>query len=262
METRTGAIVVKLVIVLGYFHFSVAEENACGDCNAKLDFLMKAHADLLTKYETLLDLFENYRDRIETLEGKIKDANIRHIYAEGRTVERQSLAVGMSGFGDADTFDNQTKQAVETSQEVDNETRQRTLDVNADVHSVNQSLVADDVRVVSSDAISRNVRNGQVPEHVAFSTYLDHDQAIFHHGQVVKCNGIIINDGDAYNPASGVFTAHIPGVYFFAFTIDSLKGRVNVELVKDGIYMVGGAGNLGGMGGNYAVVRLARGESV
>ncbi|KAH3787909.1 hypothetical protein DPMN_166040 [Dreissena polymorpha] len=108
----------------------------------------------------------------------------------------------------------------------------------------------------------RDTRSLDVEENVAFSAYLDQELTHLHIGQIVRCNQIVINDGSGYNAASGVFTAHVPGVHFFTFAIDTHANEMNVRLVQDGVNLFGAVSTPRIMGGNYSMTRLGRGQSV
>ena len=120
----------------------------------------------------------------------------------------------------------------------------------------------DNDETVDADGILRDTRSGELPENVAFSAYLDKELTHLHVGHIVRCNQIVINDGSGYNAASGVFTAPVPGVYFFTFAIDTNAGEMNVRLVQDGVNLFGAVSTPRIMGGNYGVTRLGRGQSV
>ncbi|XP_053398255.1 adiponectin-like [Mercenaria mercenaria] len=99
-------------------------------------------------------------------------------------------------------------------------------------------------------------------ENVAFSYYLDHELTDISHGTTIICNQILINEGDGYNAKTGIFTAHIPGVYFLAYSIDSKVTDTNVRLLLDGTNLVDAVAQVDTMGSNMAIVRLERGQSV
>ncbi|KAH3787911.1 hypothetical protein DPMN_166042 [Dreissena polymorpha] len=95
------AMLIKCMFILGSLHFSQGTEDAsCRDCNTRLDNMMKVHEDLLMKYETLLQVYENNRDRIEALEGKIKDAELENgssqVGAISSTEEAENVTVDVS----------------------------------------------------------------------------------------------------------------------------------------------------------------------
>ena len=103
---------------------------------------------------------------------------------------------------------------------------------------------------------------------IAFSAYLSHVIPHLSHGHTIKFDQIILNDGNAYNQYSGVFTVPRSGVYLLTFTFDvydnwqstGLKLVVNNRNIVDGI--AESNGNKHSMAGNTVIIRLARGEVV
>ena len=71
--------------------------------------------------------------------------------------------------------------------------------------------------------------------HIAFSVYLGHDILHTAPGDTIKCDQIILNDGNGYNSHTGIFTARITGVYLFSFSVAVYdKARlIGVKLVVD-----------------------------
>ncbi|KAH3753184.1 hypothetical protein DPMN_187818 [Dreissena polymorpha] len=69
-------------------------------------------------------------------------------------------------------------------------------------------------------------------ENVAFSAYLSYMIPHLAIGHVIKCDRTLLNDGNAYNTATGIFTVPITGVYLLSASIDSLK-NTHVKVVVD-----------------------------
>ena len=117
--------------------------------------------------------------------------------------------------------------------------------------------------------ISGAQKRAAVAGGIAFSAYLG--RIIYHvmTGNIVKCDQILLNDGNAYNGHTGIFTVPETGVYLLTFTIATsaldhwivvamkVDGRVIVEAGLDTKY----TGHIG-MGSNIAIVKLNYGESV
>jgi len=107
----------------------------------------------------------------------------------------------------------------------------------------------------------------------AFMAYLSRPQELGK-DQHVKFDRVILNDGNRYNPHTGVFMAKYSGVYMFSYSIaQSSKEQLNVRLVVDGHNIDGAVapgGKHGGchcgkkvrMGGNSAVIHVCKGHSV
>ncbi|KAH3798349.1 hypothetical protein DPMN_151948 [Dreissena polymorpha] len=68
----------------------------------------------------------------------------------------------------------------------------------------------------SEKRISRSVAGN-----VAFSAFLSHSIDHIALGQVIKCDRTVLNDGNAYNTATGMFTVPITGVYLLSMSVDS-----------------------------------------
>lgn len=105
-------------------------------------------------------------------------------------------------------------------------------------------------------------------QHVAFSSYLDHNIPHIAAGDVVKCNQILYSAGNGYNPHTGIFTAPDSGVYFFTFSIHNYHRETNVRLVLDGNNVVGAvihttSGDIeNNMASNSAIIQVNAGQSV
>lgn len=105
-------------------------------------------------------------------------------------------------------------------------------------------------------------------ENIAFSAYLTHTIPVLSPGHIVKCDRILLNDGNGYNIFTGVFTVPISGVYLLTFTLDNKDQprRTHVKLVVDDreivAAMVFPTASGEDMGGNIAITRLNQGESL
>ena len=104
---------------------------------------------------------------------------------------------------------------------------------------------------------------------VAFTAYLSHIIDNMGIGHTIKCDQVLLNDGNAYSAHSGTFTVPQSGVYLLTFSIAaySLHDKTNVKLVSntrnivDAIVWVKDSGHHV-MGGNTAIVRLNSAEKV
>ena len=120
-------------------------------------------------------------------------------------------------------------------------------------------------------SISKNGRKQRTlsSEHTAFSAYLGNTTQHFMTGHVVKCDQVLLNDRQAYNSYTGIFTVPDTGVYLLTFTIATyLLDRYVIVQIKVNNRMISEAGidvkytRHSVMGGNTAIVRLNQGESV
>ncbi|XP_052259149.1 heavy metal-binding protein HIP-like [Dreissena polymorpha] len=60
----------------------------------------------------------------------------------------------------------------------------------------------------------------QVVESVAFSAYLNRDAINLSRSHTIQFQGVVLNDGNAYNKYTGVFTVPLDGVYFLLITAE------------------------------------------
>ena len=104
---------------------------------------------------------------------------------------------------------------------------------------------------------------------IAFSAYVSKLIPHLVAGHVIKCDHVIFNDGNNYNPLTGIFTVSEPGVYLLTFTIatDALAHWIWVKLVVDNREILKVATDAQydvhvEMGSNTAILRLNQGESV
>ncbi|KAK3606651.1 hypothetical protein CHS0354_035645 [Potamilus streckersoni] len=105
-------------------------------------------------------------------------------------------------------------------------------------------------------------------EPVAFSTYIS--KYVDHLGinQVIKYDGVLTNEGNAYNVHSGMFTCPQDGLYLISFFVATISNQaVFVQLMVDDINDSGAVAysmhpGQNDQGGNVALLRLRRGQSV
>ena len=125
--------------------------------------------------------------------------------------------------------------------------------------------------------IKKQLRNGKglqakrdiVAEGVAFSAYLDHNIQHMGTGHTIKCNKVLLNDGNHYNAFTGTFTVPQTGVYLLTFNFDiwTSYGSTRVRLVVNNREIVDATGTVKAsskdlMSGNTAIIKLNQGESV
>ena len=105
---------------------------------------------------------------------------------------------------------------------------------------------------------------------IAFSAYLSHQSSNMAIGHTIKCNKVLLNDGNAYSPFTGTFTAPITGVYFLTYHISAwgtndetiIKLVVNNRNIVDADAEPKGSPAHHANSGNSAIIRLNSGEKV
>ena len=112
-------------------------------------------------------------------------------------------------------------------------------------------------------------KKGQVSIGIAFSAYLGHIIYNMSIGYTVKCDQVLLNDGNAYSPYTGVFTVPETGVYLLTFSIAAaiVEDKTHVKLVSNNRNIVDAVvwtkvNWHHVMGGNTAIVRLNSGEKL
>ncbi|KAL3888350.1 hypothetical protein ACJMK2_000720 [Sinanodonta woodiana] len=103
---------------------------------------------------------------------------------------------------------------------------------------------------------------------VAFSAYLAQSISELGLKQRIKYGGVLTNEGNAYNPNTGIFTCPSSGLYLISFftSIHGISGTW-VRLVVDDINVSDAVSrgfdpNGDDQGGNVAILRLTTGQSV
>ena len=69
---------------------------------------------------------------------------------------------------------------------------------------------------------------------VAFHAYLDNSDGEIKKDDVLKFTKVFVNDGQGYNPSTGIFKAPYPGVYKFTAHVCGIE-KEEVEDVKYGV---------------------------
>ncbi|KAL4240136.1 positive regulation of adiponectin secretion [Mactra antiquata] len=103
-------------------------------------------------------------------------------------------------------------------------------------------------------------------EVVAFSAYLAHDVTGLGPAHTIVLDGVYLNDGNAYNKFTGIFTVPIDGVYLLFFACqDYHSHRIYTQLVVDGVAkstILEFANGQHAMGANTVILKLTVGQSV
>ena len=104
---------------------------------------------------------------------------------------------------------------------------------------------------------------------IAFSAVLKHNLVNMGPGHTIKMDEILLNDGNAFNIHTGIFTVPASGVYLLTFTTNVyFSGRHSAtNLVVDNRVIVsaiimGSSTSHYVMGGNTAIIRLTGGQTV
>ena len=123
----------------------------------------------------------------------------------------------------------------------------------------------------------KQLRNGKrklqkreiTTEGTAFSAYLSHFIEHMGPGHTVKCDRVILNDGNGYSPITGIFTVPQTGVYLltFNFGIWSINDFTEINLVVNNQNLVDATGQVKSVrhretSGNTVITHLDQGDSV
>lgn len=105
---------------------------------------------------------------------------------------------------------------------------------------------------------------------VAFNAQLTGPRSNIGIGQAIKFDRVHLNDGNAYNSHTGIFTAPQSGVYMFAYFFahaGASTGQAWLRLMHDGKTINAAVSDISDrwqdtQGGNFAFIRLTSGNSV
>ncbi|KAL4229496.1 hypothetical protein ACF0H5_012536 [Mactra antiquata] len=105
-------------------------------------------------------------------------------------------------------------------------------------------------------------------ERVAFTAYLDHNLDNLGIDHPIVYNKVILNEGSAYNPTSGMFTCPMDGLFAFYFSVSTngvnqivakltVNGENKVDAISDTYHEYHEA-----QGSNFVLVSLTAGQQV
>jgi len=76
-----------------------------------------------------------------------------------------------------------------------------------------------------------------IQEEISLSAYLSNLIDNLPPGKIVKCNRVIINDGNSYNPKTGICVQFQRKVWTFSPTASTFtQSETHIKLVTDGVY--------------------------
>ncbi|XP_053400812.1 complement C1q tumor necrosis factor-related protein 3-like [Mercenaria mercenaria] len=107
----------------------------------------------------------------------------------------------------------------------------------------------------------------QEREQVAFSAYLKHDLSNLGPGHTIQYGATVLNEGNAFNVNTGIFTVPVSGVYLFSFACEDYRNhRIYADILVDGtrksLVLEGPVANAHSMGTNVVILRLTKGQAV
>ena len=111
----------------------------------------------------------------------------------------------------------------------------------------------------------------QTTSKAAFSVYLDQNLANLGPDQTIIYKGILLNDGNAYNQYSGIFTVPVTGTYLFTATAEDVNhDLIWLKIVKNGVLQSSikiypyqySSVRYNSQGSNTVIMRCTQGESV
>ncbi|XP_045203632.2 uncharacterized protein LOC123556753 [Mercenaria mercenaria] len=195
---------------------------------------LEGQKELNRKLENELHAQRMILDLLQTNNDKLKQ--------KGDIMEQQNESIKhflehITRSGDVDVNENMTKSSVR-------QTAQR------HVGDINEIRVARQER-----------------EQVAFSAYLKHDLSNLGPGHTIQYGATVLNEGNALNVHTGIFTVPVSGVYFFSFACeDDHNHRIYADILVDGtrksLILEGPVANAHSMGTNVVILRLTKGQAV
>ena len=230
-------------------------------CNAVLEAFPTLEAGVAQqniKIRELEDIIDKQHQIIQTLLDKDNNAGV----SEGINVLNPILKKNQDS-GTVGHAAGTSRLSPETDD--DNE---GIVDISEDIKSSTQIQNERQENGVRSINQKPRYRRASLPREMAFSSYLNSAVEHLSPGYVIKCDKVLINDGDSYNPLTGIFTVPIDGVYLLTYTIDSFT-ETHIKLVTDGINTSDAVSDphvlrndFEIMSSNTIIVRLRQGQSV
>ncbi|KAK3590478.1 hypothetical protein CHS0354_015645 [Potamilus streckersoni] len=114
----------------------------------------------------------------------------------------------------------------------------------------------------------RGIRRDVIPDHAAFTAYIDHSLTGIFNEMIIRFPTTLLNDGNAYNIHTGIFTVPTDGTYLFIFSIVRFHPtQLVAKLVVDNsgkVDAIADPAHDGNehQGTNAAILRLQKGQSV
>ena len=200
---------------------------------------------------------------IEQSYENIEDAHRKAIIkSSGKIKLSQNKKIGTKDLDKSTTMESGRTVSTRKFQGVNNITSSRT-DINR--FSESGKGISKQLKFGKRVLQKRNITT----EGVAFSAYLNHNILHMGAGHTIKCNQVLLNDGNHYNSFTGIFTVPQTGVYLltFSFGVEHINDVTEVRLVVNNREIVdAGAQAIGTLqrstSGNTAIIKLNQGESV
>jgi hypothetical protein len=106
----------------------------------------------------------------------------------------------------------------------------------------------------------------QEREQVAFSAYLKNSLSHLGPGHTIQYGATVLNEGNAFNANTGIFTVPHDGVYLFSYACEDYHNhRIYADILVDGTrksLVLEGPSTAHNMGTNVVILRLTKGQAV
>ena len=236
-------------------------KETIGSQRQMIDYLRSSKADveneLMAKICQQKGEIKILKTKTENLENTVSKMKITldelDEHSQGKTFNEMQVVDNVVAIGVNETFGN--KQSL-TRRDNEKVSKQET----------DQPIHNSEVKL-SRKSVAETRTKRQITGGIAFSAYLSHDILHLALGHTIKCDQIIINDGNAYSQYTGVFTVPVTGVYLLTFNFDVwnvhrfewiklvVNNRNIVDATADGF-------KGSNMSGNTAILKLTQGENV